>query len=119
MGSVIRGKIVLAPFLAGYGSAELGNKWSTITSLLKGPKNLKENDVKNKVYSAMRRGFRKVNKFIANVKRKRNAGSSSSHKLLKEEFIVKLNAVADGCFEDRFEVKQSALALARGTLSLT
>lgn len=53
----------------------------------------------------MRRGFRKVNKFITNVKRRRNFKGSASHKLLKEEFIVKLNAVADYSYEDRFEVK--------------
>jgi hypothetical protein len=67
----------------------------------------------------MRRGFRKVNKFIANILRRRQPGGSASHKLLKEEFIVKLNAVADACYDDRFEVKQSALSLARGNPSQT
>jgi hypothetical protein len=45
---------------------------------------MRENDVKNKVYSTMRRGFRKVNKFIINVKRKRDSRGSASHKLLKD-----------------------------------
>lgn len=45
----------------------LGNRWSLIASMMQGRT---DNSVKNKFYSALRKGMRKINKYIVNIKRR-------------------------------------------------
>jgi hypothetical protein len=67
----------------------------------------------------MRRGFRKLNKYITTIKRKRSAPHLTCNKLIKAEFLVKVTAVADKTYEDKYEVRDAALALSSGRLYLT
>lgn len=50
-------------YLFGYS----GNKWAVIASMMTGKD---DSAVKNKFYSTLRKGLRKVNSYIANVKKK-------------------------------------------------
>ncbi len=93
-----------------------GNRWSTIAARLSCPN---DNSVKNKFYSTIRRGFRKLNKYITQIKRRRSASHLSCNKLIKGEFIVKVTAVADKTYEDKYEVKPIAVDLSQGRLFLT
>ena len=52
--------------------------------------------IKNKFYSTLRRGLRKLNKYITNVKKKSEPVKFKAYKTLPELFIVKLIAVSDG-----------------------
>jgi hypothetical protein len=54
-----------------------------------------ENYIKNKFYSTLRKGLRKANKYIANVRRKTHPAEASNNKALKPDFVTKLTAVAD------------------------
>jgi DNA-binding PadR family transcriptional regulator len=78
-----------------YGSLYKGNKWGVIEKKMEGKT---DNCLKNKFYSTVRKGFRKLNNYIANIKRKRSHPLLSENKLLKPEFITKLIAVADKNF---------------------
>lgn len=77
--------------------------------------NLGDNCIKNKFYSTIRRGFRKINKYITNIKRRQSSAHLSCNKLLKPEFLVKLTAVADRNFEEKFEAKDTAINLSQCT----
>ena len=89
----------------------LGNKWSIISTHIPGDK--QDNHVKNKFYSTLRKGFRKMNKYITNVRRKIYNSEIAVNKLLKPEFLTKLTAVADRNFFEKYEVKQKAVDLSQ------
>jgi len=63
-----------------YQTSNLGNKWSIISDKIV---TKDDNSVKNKFYSTIRKGFRKLNKFITNIKRKKIENQIYYHKLLK------------------------------------
>ncbi len=73
-----------------------GNKWSTIAMKMPGRN---ENSVKNKFYSTLRKGLRKMNKYIGNIRRKSHKQDLSNNKVLKPDFLTKLTAIADRNFE--------------------
>lgn len=58
-----------------------------------------ENCIKNKFYSTLRKGLRKMNRYISNVRRKSNKADLSNNKLLQPDFLTKLTAIADRNFE--------------------
>jgi hypothetical protein len=57
-----------------------GNRWSLIASRIGGPS---DNSIKNKFYSTMRRGFRKLNTYITAINRKRSISNLAFIKLIK------------------------------------
>jgi len=57
-----------------------------------------QNSLKNKFYSTLRKGFRKINKYIANIKRKASTTDLNVIKLIKPQFLTKLAAIADRNF---------------------
>lgn len=79
-----------------YKRFNLGNKWSAIALRMPGHT---ENSVKNKFYSTLRKGLRKINKYIGNIRRKTHKKDLSNNKLLKPDFLTKLTAIADRNFE--------------------
>lgn len=90
-----------------------GNKWSWIAAKL-GCRS--DNCIKNKYYSTMRKGYRKLNRYITVIKRKKSAPHLFCNKLIKPEFLVKLNAVVDGTYAEKYEVKEKAVSCSRGRL---
>jgi hypothetical protein len=50
-----------------------------------------------------------MNKYIGNIRRKRQSVEISTNKYLKPDFLTKLAAIADRNFEEKFEVKPKAL----------
>jgi hypothetical protein len=54
-----------------------------------------DNCVKNKFYSTLRKGMRKTNKFIVNLKRKLLQNKNTCIKEFKDIVLTKLIAVAD------------------------
>ena len=75
----------------GYLGWYAGNRWSAIAARL----GADDNSVKNKFYSTLRRGLRKLNKYIEIVRRSRSAAHLAANKYLKAEMLVKVNAVVD------------------------
>lgn len=73
-----------------------------------------DNAVKNKFYSTLRRGLRKLNRYIETVRRSRSATHLAANKYLKAEMLVKVNAVADRTHKDKYEVKKPALLVSQG-----
>lgn len=73
-----------------------------------------ENCVKNKFYSTVRKGIRKLNIYIA-FKRKNTTDLKTVYKNIQPVFLSKLVAVVDGNFEEKLEVKQPAIELGIGT----
>lgn len=92
----------------GYFESYAGNRWSAIAARL----GADDNSVKNKFYSTLRRGLRKLNKYIEIVRRGRSATHLASNKYLKAEMLVKVNAVVDKTHEQKYEVKQRAIDVA-------
>lgn len=62
----------------------------------------------------MRKGYRKLNRYITMIRRKRSAPHLSCNKLIKPEFLVKLNAVVDGTYAEKYEVKSTAIGCSQG-----
>ncbi len=54
-----------------------------------------DNCVKNKFYSTLRKGMRKTNKYIVNLKRKLLLNKNTCIKEFKDIVLTKLIAVAD------------------------
>lgn len=73
------------------------------------------NCIKNKFYSTVRKGLRKINKYITSIKKKSDPERFKAYKTLQELFVVKLIAVADDHFDEKYEVKARAVDLASGT----
>lgn len=65
--------------------SEFGNKWAKIAQKLNGKT---DNDVKNYFYCTLRRGFKKMNKYITQKKFK------GAHKEIKMAVLSKCIAVA-------------------------
>lgn len=61
-----------------------------------------ENSVKNKFYSTLRKGLRKINKYISKIRRKTHKKDIANNKLLKPDFLTKLTAIADRNFEEKY-----------------
>ena len=53
----------------GKGEIYAGNKWAVIATKIV---DKDDSSVKNKFYSTLRKGLRKINKFITNIKKKRD-----------------------------------------------
>lgn len=91
-----------------------GNKWTAIAEHL----GIDDNAVKNKFYSTLRRGLRRLNRYITEVKRKLTPTHLAANKYIKDELLVKVNAVADRTSEEKYnekyEVKQPAIAVSKG-----
>ena len=64
----------------------------------------------------MRKGYRKINKYIANIRRKTHRSQVSNNKLIKADLMTKLSAIADRNYEEKYEVKQAAVDLSRSRL---
>ncbi len=67
-----------------------------------------DNCVKNKFYSALRKGMRKINKFIVNLKRKLSSNKNICIKEFKDVVLTKLIAVADKNYEERLDVRENS-----------
>jgi hypothetical protein len=78
-----------------------------------------QNAIKNKFYSTLRRGHRKINSYITEVKRKSDPLRNRACKTIHDIFISKLIAVVDRSYEEKYEVKPAALTLATGMPSQT
>ena len=50
-----------------------------------------------------------MNRYITMIRRKRSAPHLFCNKLIKPEFLVKLNAVVDGSYVEKYEVKERAV----------
>ena len=83
----------------------LGNKWSLIAGLMYGRN---DNCLKNKFYSTLRKGMRKINKYIVNLKRKLTINKSICIKQFNDVVLSKLISVADKKYEDKLDVKQNS-----------
>jgi hypothetical protein len=68
--------------------------------------------IKNKFYSTLRKGLRKMNKYIVNIKKKSDPVKYKALKVLEELFLTKVIAVVDDNFTEKYEVKRRALELA-------
>lgn len=64
-----------------------------------------DNCIKNKFYSILRKGMRKINKYIVNLKRKLSINKNTCIKEFKDVVLTKLIAVADKKYEDRLDIK--------------
>lgn len=71
--------------------------------------------IKNKFYSTLRKGLRKINSYITNVKKKSDPVKFKAFKVLPELFLTKMISVVDHNFDEKFEVKQRAIDLAPST----
>ena len=103
---------VFLPRSDGYGSRHLGSKWAAIAGRLPGKD---QSAIKNKFYSTLRRGHRKINSYITDVKRRSDPLRNRACKTIHDIFISKLIAVVDRSHEEKYEVRPAALALATGT----
>lgn len=74
-----------------------------------------ENCIKNKFYSTLRRGLRKINKYISKVRRKTHKEDLSNNKIIPQDFLTKLSAIADGNFSNRYEAKPKAVQASQGS----
>ena len=61
-----------------------------------------DGSIKNKFYSTLRKGLRKINKYITNIKKKKDPIRFKGFKKLQEMFIVKLIAVADKKYDEKY-----------------
>lgn len=64
-----------------------------------------DNCVKNKFYSTLRKGMRKINKYIVNLKRKLAVNKSVCIKEFKDIVLSKLIAVSDKKYDNKLNVK--------------
>lgn len=101
------------PRIHGYVHPHPGSKWAAIAGRLPGKD---QNAIKNKFYSTLRRGHRKINSYITNVKRRVDPAGNRAFKTIHDIFISKLIAVVDRSHEEKYEVKPAALALASGSI---
>ncbi len=90
------------PRIHGYSSGHAGSKWATIAWSLPGKD---QNAIKNKFYSTLRRGHRKINSYITDVKRRQDPVRNRACKTIHDIFISKLIAVVDRSHEEKYEVK--------------
>ena len=67
-----------------------------------------DNCVKNKFYSALRKGMRKINKYIVNLKRKLAINKNICIKEFKDVVLTKLIAVADKKYKEKLDVKENS-----------
>ena len=58
-----------------------------------------------------------MNKYISEVRRRRNRVDLTNNKLLKADLVTKLTAIADNNYDEKYEVKAKALEIAQGILS--
>lgn len=68
--------------------------------------------IKNKFYSTLRKGLRKVNNYVTNVKKKADPIKYKAFKPFPELFLTKIIAVVDRNHDEKFEVKPRAIELA-------
>ena len=94
-----------------YISYHTGNSWAVIASRL-GTKD--QNSIKNKFYSTLRKGLRKINKYITDIKKKADPVRYKSFKTIQEIFISKLIAVVDRNYDEKYEVRSLAVERAAG-----
>lgn len=73
-----------------------GNKWSIIASRMP-----EKNDscIKNKFYSTLRKGLRKINSYVTNVKKKSDPAKYKAYKPFPELFLTKIISVVDRNFD--------------------
>jgi hypothetical protein len=100
------------PRINGYASPHPGSKWASIARSLPGKD---QSAIKNKFYSTLRRGHRKINSYITEVKRRLDPVRNRACKTIHDIFISKLIAVVDRSHEEKYEVKAAAVALATGS----
>ena len=67
-----------------------------------------DNCVKNKFYSALRKGMRKINKYIVNLKRKLSQNKNVCIKEFKDVVLTKLIVVADKKYDDKLDIKENS-----------
>lgn len=94
-----------------YAHGDLGNRWSVIAAQMA---TKDDSAIKNKFYSTLRKGLRKINRYIVEIKKKRDPVRLKGYKTLQEIFITKLIAVVDNNFQEKCEVKHKALELCSG-----
>ena len=58
--------------------------------------------IKNKLYSTIRKGLRKLNKYVTQVKKKSDPLKFKAYKPLQELFVVKLIAVSDNKHDEKY-----------------
>lgn len=100
----------------GYAPSKSGSKWATIAIRIPSKD---QASIKNKFYSTLRKGFRKINSYITDIKRRSDPVRLRAFKTIQDIFISKLIAVVDGSHEEKYEVKPAALALAAGISEIT
>lgn len=71
-----------------------------------------DSSIKNKFYSTLRKGLRKINRYIMNVKKRTDPIKYKAIKTLEELFLTKVIAIVDLNYDEKYEVKQRAIDLA-------
>lgn len=74
--------------------------------------NKDDGNIKNKFYSTLRKGLRKINKFITNIKKRSDPVKFKALKTVEELFLTKMIAVVDENYDEKYEVKPKAIELA-------
>ena len=71
-----------------------------------------DENIKNKFYSTLRKGLRKINRFIVNIKKKSDPIKFKALKVIEELFLTKMISVVDEKYDEKYEVKAKAIELA-------
>ena len=58
--------------------------------------------IKNKFYSTLRKGLRKINRYILNVKKRSDPIKYKAIKVLEELFLTKVIAVVDINYDEKY-----------------
>jgi hypothetical protein len=99
MDFLVRRASILTSETTRYLLNKLGNKWSKI-AIKMGNRN--DNTIKNKFYSTIRKGMRKLNKYIIDVRNKRTKAHIRPKKIFKSNFLAKLISIADKNYFDKY-----------------
>ena len=76
-----------------------GNKWAILATKMV---DKDDSAIKNKFYSTLRKGLRKINRYILNVKKRSDPIKYKAIKVLEELFLTKVIAVVDINYDEKY-----------------